>query len=287
MDKKIALVLEGGGMRGAYTAGCLSWLIKENIKFDSHYGISTGAVYLCSYLLGEQRYLYELSNKYIAGKEAIGLNAFLREGRIVAYDYLFDYMLPQEFGFDNAELLEVGKTVDAKIGLYSLNECKTVYRQVKDLDINMQYLKASASLPIIGKPVEIDGVKYLDGGITDMIPIQEAINDNNTNFLIITTKPKGYVRKAANKFLTTAMKMSFPDYPQIYEDYKIRHLNYAKQIHLIENEVDHNKAIYMYPSETIDVSRLKGDPDDLQRLYDLGISDMEKRCEDIFTMMQK
>ena len=97
---KTSLVLEGGGMRGAYTAGALSWLIDNNIEFDNAYGISTGAVHLCNFLLKDKKNLFDFSTKYITDKNAIGVRSIIRSGHLVDYDYLFNDLMIDKIGFD-------------------------------------------------------------------------------------------------------------------------------------------------------------------------------------------
>ncbi len=277
MKKKVSLVLEGGGMRGAYTAGCLAWLIDNNIEFDAHYGISTGALHMCSYLLKNKEYLHELSTKYIADKSAIGFRSLFREGRIVSYDHLFNVVLEKKVGYDFKAVSEIKK--NAKVGLYDMDLGKTVYYPIEE--VGKDELKAACSLPIIGKVVESKGRKFLDGGITEMIPITPSIYDANDRHLVITTKPGDYVRKPAKKIVVDYMRLCYPECPEISDDYNIRHLNYVKQINLIKELVDRKDAVYMYPSETVKVSRLSGNPETLNRLYELGYSDMEKKKEEI------
>ncbi|MBR4422443.1 MAG: patatin family protein, partial [Erysipelotrichaceae bacterium] len=244
MKHKTALVLEGGGLRGAYTAGALSWLIDQEISFDSAYGISTGAVWLTNYLMKSKENLKSFSTKYITDKRIVGLKPLLRCGRLVDCEYLFDEIMTKELGFDIAPLREI-KT-DAKIGVYVLEEGKTEYLPVKEIE--MQELKASTSLPILGQVFESHGRHLLDGGITDMIPIEQAIADGCDRCLVITTKPGDYVRKPAKKFVVSVMKRSYPQCENISRDYEIRHLNYQKQIALIKELQSEEKAVYVYPS---------------------------------------
>ena len=279
---KTSLVLEGGGLRGAYTAGALAWLIDNDIEFDCCYGISTGAVYLINFLMKSKNNLHEFSTKYINDKRNIGLKSIVKTGRIVDYDFLFDELLPQELNFDLSPLKSIKEK--GKIGLYSLKEGRTIYKTTKDCD--MQLLKAATSLPIIGKIVEYDGDEYFDGGITDMIPVNEAVNDGCNKFLIITTKPADYVRKPAKKFVVSLMKRMYPMCSQISVDYRERHLNYLKQIDLIKKLEKENKAIYMYPSRTSKVTRLSGSHEQLEELYNLGYQDMEDRKEEILKLFK-
>lgn len=283
MSKKISLVLEGGGMRGAYTAGCLSWLIDEGIEFDYAYGISTGAVHLTSYLFKNKDFLYEMSTEVIAEKSVQGLPALLREGSFVAYNRMFNYYLKGKMGFDIKDVIGKTKT-KAKYGVYCLNENKTIYLDLKDM--NMTLLKACCSLPIIGKVVKYEDKEYLDGGITKMIPIEEAINDDCSDHLIITTKPIDYVRKQAHPFVVKLMSWVYKKCPQISIDYANRHLNYNKQIALIKELEESGHALYRYPTKESKVSRLGGDKEELVKLYELGRSDMENSREQIYNLIK-
>lgn len=280
---KTSLVLEGGGLRGAYTAGALSWLIDQGIEFDHAYGISTGAVWLANYLMKSKENLYDYSVEGITDKRIIGLKALLRCGRIVDYDFLFDHIMIEEKGFDIAPLKKC-KT-KAYVGLYDLGIGKTEYHPIQEM--NIQQLKASTSLPIIGKIVIDGGKELLDGGITDMIPISRSIEDGCNRNLIITTKPGDFERKPAKGAVVQLMKMTYPQCLNISEDYRIRHLNYQKQISLIKELVEKKEAVYVYPSRSSNVTRLGGRKEDLDELFALGRSDMEARKEEIFTLLKK
>ena len=283
MKHKTALVLEGGGLRGAYTAGALSWLIDHEISFDSAYGISTGAVWLSNYLMKSKENLKSFSTRYITDKRIVGIKPLLRCGRLVDCEYLFDVIMAKELGFDISPLKEI--ETDAKIGVYVLEEGKTEYLPLKTCD--MQELKASTSLPILGQVFESHGRHLLDGGITDMIPIEQAVSEGCDRCLIITTKPGDYVRKPAKKFVVNVMKLSYPQCENISHDYEIRHLNYQKQISLIKDLQEQNKAVYVYPSRTSKVTRLGGSVEELEELYDLGYADMEANKESIMALLKK
>ena len=279
---KTSLVLEGGGMRGAYTAGALAWLIDQGIEFDCCYGISTGAVHMVSFLMKSKEFLYELPVNKITDPRIVGIRPFLRCGRIVDYDYLFDVILAKEENYDISPLKDCK---DGQIGLYSLSKGKTFYHSTKD--ISMKLLEASTSLPILGTIVKEDGEEYLDGGITDRIPIQKAVDDGCKRHLIITTKPGDYERKPAKPFVVWLMKKSYPQCENISEDYKIRHINYMKQINMIKDLEEKKEAVYIYPSRHSNVTRLGGSFEELDALYKLGYSDMENRKEEILSLFKK
>lgn len=283
MKIKTSLVLEGGGMRGVYTAGALTWLIDNGIEFDNAYGISTGAVHLCNFLMKDKKNLFDFAVDYITDKKAMFLPAILRSGCIVDYDYLFNDLLVNKVHYSLAKLQET-KT-NGKIGVYDLAVGKTIYINIKDMNLNE--LKASTSLPLIGKVVKEKGREILDGGITDMIPIEPSINDGCNRHLIITTKPGDYVRKPANKFVVKLMASVYSKCSNIGKDYEIRHLNYQKQISAIKDLEKNHEAVYVYPSKTSKVTRLGGKREELIELFELGRSDMEARKEEIFKLLGK
>ena len=280
---KTSLVLEGGGLRGAYTAGALTWLIDNNIEFDASYGISTGAVYLCNFLMGAKDALKDYSVYGITDKRRQGPKAILRCGKLVDYTYLFDQILAVEKKFDITPLKTCKN--EGFVGLYELSQGKTCYYSTREL--TYKELQASTSLPILGETVIEKGRKILDGGITDMIPIKKAVEDGCNRHLIITTKPGDYVRKPANGFVVWLMKAIYSECENISKDYKIRHLNYLDQIDTIKELEEKKEAVYVYPSGKSNVTRLGGSSEELMDLFKLGYSDMEAKREAIEALIAK
>lgn len=280
---KLGLVLEGGGMRGAYTAGCLAWMIQNNIVTDYGIGISMGALHLCTYFLKDVDMLRKTSVEYMSNKNIIGIRALLREGRYVGYDYTFEELLKKDLHYDVRPLRE--NKVDLEMGLYDMEECKTVFYSSQDLDDELQMVKAACVLPIAGNIQTFNGKPYLDGGITVMIPIERAIEQGCDRNIVIVTKPEGYVRKPAGAFMRWFMKANYPKHPKMVHDYTHRHENYNRQMALIGDEVEKGKAVLIRPSQTIDVKRFSGDPENLEKLFELGLHDMESHREEIFKLI--
>ena len=281
LDKKIALVMEGGGMRGAYTAGALTWLIDNGIDFSSSYGISSGAFYLCGYLMHNRDFLYDCSTNGVTDKRYLFLPGLLRSGKVVDYDFLFNQILVKEKHMDLSPLKDLDR--EGFIGLYDLTIGKTIYVSTRDIDVDL--LKAAASLPILGKLVKYGYKEYFDGGITKMIPIEKAVEDGCEKFLIITTKPENYVRKPAKKPIIQLMKVMYPQCPQISKDYAVRHINYNRQIELIKSLAQEKKAVFCFPTKESKVTRIGGTFEQLDDLFKLGYSDMEQRKESFFELI--
>lgn len=148
---KLGLVLEGGGMRGAYTAGCLAWMIDNNIEVDYGVGISSGAMHLASYFMKNKHYLYEFSVTCVSDSRNIGLRPVLREGRYVGYKFMFDEVVYGKNKYSTQELID--DDVDFHIGLYDLDAGDTLFFDKNYLDKEGQIMKASCSLPIAASVV--------------------------------------------------------------------------------------------------------------------------------------
>lgn len=282
---KLGLVLEGGGMRGAYTAGCLAWMIDNQIEVDYGIGISMGALHLCTYLLKDTKMLHLTGVTYMSDSHIIGLSPLLREKRYVGYNYVFEQLLKKELHYSTEPIRQ--QQMDMEIGVYDLEQSKTIFKNASDLDDEMIMIKAACVLPIAGHIVDYQGKRYLDGGITVMVPIERALEKGCDKNIIIVTKPEGYVRKAAGALMRWMMKFNYPKYPKMVYDYTHRHENYAIQMKKVSDEVEAKKAVLIRPSKTIPVKRFSGDPENLQKLYDLGYADMEAKKEEILNLIQQ
>ncbi len=281
--ERYGLVLEGGGVRGAYTAGALAWLNDNGISFDYSVGISSGAVYLCCYLMHDNKTSYMMSAHYAADPSVVGVQALLRSGYYVDYEKIFDEFLRGREGMTLQPLID--ENPDMEVGVYDLSQGKTVFLGPKDLDPDLKLLRGTCALPVASAVVEYNGHRVLDGGITKMIPIERALEKGCTKFMVITTKPADYVRKPASPIVKAMMKYLYRECPQAAKDYEVRHLNYYKQIGLVNSLAEEGKAIHVYPSRTIKASRWKADEKNTEALYALGYSDMEARAEEIKAFM--
>ncbi len=283
--EKIGLVLEGGGVRGAYTAGALAWLSDNGIAFDYGVGISSGAVYLCCYEMNNRQIPYNMSVHYASEPETVGLKALMKEGYYVAYRRIFEEDLKGKEGMTLQPLID--KNPNIEIGAYVLEHGRTEYFGPKEMDAGMELLLGSCALPVASAVIEYNGMHLLDGGITKMIPIERAQEQGCTKFLVITTKPADYVRKPSSKLIRFVMRHIYKEYPQVEKDYAVRHLNYYKQIGIVKDLVAEGKAIHVLPSQNIKVSRFKGDEENCQKLYDLGYTDMQARKDEILAFIKK
>ena len=282
--EKIGLVLEGGGVRGAYTAGALQWLGDNGIKFDYYVGISSGAAYLCCYLADRPDAAKNLATVYASDPEVVGLHSLFTTGHFVDYNKVFDDELIAKDHLSMDKILK--EKPDLEIGAYDLEKGCTEYFGTDDLDEKMMVVRGAASLPIASAIIDFKGRKLLDGGITKMIPIERALEQGCTKCIVIMTKPRDYVRKPASKLIQLAMKFVYRKWPQVAKDYAVRHENYYKQVGIVNDLVKEGKCIDVRPTRTVAVSRWKGDPEKCNELYQLGYDDMEALKGQIFAFMK-
>ena len=276
---KTGLVLEGGGLRGAYTAGVLSWFLDNQIKVDYAAGISSGAEHMCSYLQEDKEMLKEVSVKWAGSATKVGIEPLIKEGSLVGYDYLFDYILKEIIPL-NLEKLKKTK-VYAEFGIYDLEVCKTIWVTVKEMDEDFKLLKAACTLPLAGKPVEYQGKKYIDGGVTTMIPVQRSIDYGCDRHVVVTTKDASFVRKPTGFLTNSLIKTVYRKYPALIKDLYARTEVYYNERALVDRLVEEQKCLYLYPSVDLGVGRFSGSYKELEALYELGYQDCENKKEEI------
>ena len=159
------------------------------------------------------------------------------------------------------------------------------YIKLKDMETDVEYVRASSSLPLVSRNVEINGNKYLDGGMADSIPIKRSEADGNVKNIVVMTKPVGY-RREKEKALA-AFKARYIKYPKVYELMRDRHIVYNETVDYIEKKASEKKLILLRPLDDIYIDRLEKDSDKLTALYNEGYKEAEKRYDEIIEYLNK
>ena len=281
--KKYALVTEGGGKRGAYTAGCLKWLIDHNIEFDSCNAISATAVFNSYFLAKDTKALETISTKLLNDKQNIGIIPVFREFQLMGYNFMFNHLLKREAPLDFEKVKQAkGKL---QFGVYSKEEAKLVWVDNEMLAKHPGYLQASCVLPVAGRSVKIDKKHYLDGGIETMMPIFHAQATGNELFFCITTKHESYIREPNGKLLSFIINLLYFRYPKMIASINKRVEIYYQEMGRIEELIKDKKALLMRPSKLLNVSRLSASTKDLEELFEMGYQDCENRKEEIIMFL--
>ena len=276
---KTALVLEGGGLRGAYTAGVCAWLVEQNIEFDVLIGISSGAMYAACTAMKDVKMLHDISVNASVEKGNIGVEAFLREGTPVGYNRMFKDILLKRLGFDVAKFRQVKPLVE--YGIYRLSQQKTIWMNQHDMDDQIQYMQAACTLPIAGRNVKIDGELWMDGGVTTMVPVERALYHGVDHMLVVVTKPKSFVRKDNSPFIQFLLDVLYWRYRKLLREFRERKGVYNREMELARDLEQQGQAILLQPSRDFGAKRFKATYDQVQAMYDLAKSDCDARKEEI------
>lgn len=270
--KDTALVLEGGGMRGIYTAGVLEYFLDNEINFPYVAGVSAGACHAFSYISKQKGRNKRIMIDYINDKRYLSVGNYFREKSLFGMNFIFDEIPNNldKFDYDNFEK----STSDFYIGVTDILSGESIYynkREVKDPNI---IARASSSLPFFSPVVKYEDKMLLDGAVSDPIPIEKAIRDGYDKFVVVLTRNLGY-RKPKAKMLGLARRL-YGKYPNLIKLMETRHEVYNKQLDLIDELEKQGKAIVIRPSEKLQVDRFTKDKSKLEVLYKLGYLDGEK-----------
>lgn len=277
MIKNTALVLEGGGFRGIFTAGILEVFLEKNLFFESVYGVSAGAAYGVSYL-SQQAGRNIAVNDYIGDRRYCSLNNLIRKGSLFSWDFIYEE-IPQliiPFGYDvlknSPSMFYVGTSncLTGESEFFLLNEVdKKDFRTV---------LAASSSLPLIAPIVSYNGKLLLDGGLSDSIPFEYALNHGHKRAVVILTQPKNYIKEPM-KF-GPLFKWYYRKYPKVYEMLQNRSEQYNASVHRLEKLEKEGTVYVIRPEEKLEVSRLENKPCKTAKVYAEAMELARRKIED-------
>ncbi len=267
-----ALILEGGGMRGAYTAGVLDCWLDHGLLLRDVYGVSAGACQACSYLCRQKGRAIRIWVKYSGDKRFASFSSWLRTGDYFNADFNYHQIPDVLEPIDNAAYLKNGGRLYAVVT--EANTGKAAYLPVQDMRRDVALVQASSSLPLLSRPVNIGGKAYLDGGVADSIPLAQAIRDGFTRNVLVLTQPAGY-RKQPNRAMPL-IALKYRRHPGFVQVMRSRHTNYNETLDLIDREQAAGRAFVIRPESDPGVGRLEHDPARLQALYDTAYAQAER-----------
>ena len=280
---KLGRVLEGGGMRGMYTAGILDVLMENEIVVDGIVGVSAGTVFGCNYKSKQIGRTIRYNKKYCKDPRYGSMKSLLKTGDIFDKDFCYN-RLPKELDpFDYKTFTE--NPMEFYATCTDANTGKAFYKRCYNGDDKeMEWFRASASMPLVSKVVEIDGGAYLDGGIADSIPIRWMQEKGFEKNIVILTRPEGY-RKSKNRLLWL-MRIALHKYPNMIKAMKNRHINYNESLDEVFRLRKEGKVLLFCPDAGMDVSRTESDPDKLEEAYRMGKKHAFARLEEIRAFMK-
>lgn len=279
---KTGLILEGGGQRGIFTAGVLDIFMENGITFDGVIGVSAGSIHGCSYMSNQKGRSIRYNKKYCKDPRFMSFQSFLKTGDIVGADFCYRE-LPDELDLYDHDAFYKNPT-EFYVTCSNVDTGKAEYILLKDMKKEIEYLRASASLPYFSKIVEINGKKYLDGGCTDSVPVQAFRKMGFEKNVVILTRQAGYVKSPEQKALP---KLFYRKYPAFANALLNRHNDYNKTMELI-NQLEQDGSLFVIrPSAAPSIGRMEKDPEKIQELYDLGQQDAQRILPSLIEWMKK
>ena len=265
---KTGLVLEGGGVRGIYTAGVLDVFMDKGLTFDGLIGVSAGAIHGCSYLSGQKGRSLRYYKNYVADPRFMSFRSLIKTGDLVGVDFCY-HELPDRLDiYDHEAFLRNPTPYYAVCSNVDTGEAE--YIRITDMRAEIDVLRASASLPFCSRIVEFGGRRYLDGGCTDSIPIEKFREMGYGKNVIVLTRPMDYRKKPMNMHLVKAF---YRKYPKFVEALSRRHIRYNETVEKIL-ELEKAGAVFVIrPRQPLEVGRLEKDPEKVQQVYNHGRAD--------------
>ena len=264
------LVLEGGGLRGVYTAGVLRFFMEKELYFPYVIGVSMGACNAANYISRQPERNRIVNIRYVNEFRYLSYCRLFMKGELFGMDFIFDTIPNILIPFD----YETFKKNKAKC-ITVVMDCSTgkpIYYEKDELeDDYLKILQASCSLPFIAKPVYYKGLTLMDGGLADSIPVRRSIDDGNDKNVLILTRPEGYRKKVSHYSLPA--RLFYPGYKGLQKNIKNRHINYNKTMDLIDQEEQKGNLFVIRPRFPINAGRVERNKDKLYMAYDQGYYD--------------
>lgn len=275
---KIGLVLEGGAMRGMYTAGVLDVFLDEKIKIDGIIGVSAGVLFGVNYLSNQRGRAIRYNKKYSKDKRYMGIHSLIKTGNIINKDFAY-YEVPTKLDVFDQETYSKSN-IPFYATVTNVETGKAEYIEVKDVFKQMELLRATSAMPFVSRIVEIEGQKYLDGAIADSIPIEKMQSLGYDKLIVVLTKPLNYRKKRRGQ---TLIKIGYRKYPNFAKTMQNRYKTYNDTIEKIIDMEKNSQIFVIRPSKKVKMGRIEKDPNKLQEMYDLGIND----CKSIMKKLKK
>lgn len=281
---KKGLILEGGAMRGLFTAGVLDVLMENGVTFDGAVGVSAGAAFGCNIKSHQAGRVLRYNTRFCSDKRYCGMSSLLKTGNIYSTEFCYgDVPLKYDpFDFETYEkdpMEFYTVSTDVETG-------KPVYHKYSGMsDGGFDWIRASASMPLVSRIVEINGQKLLDGGISDSIPVEFFESLGYDRNVAVLTQPKTY-RKGKNR-LMPLIRLKYRKYPRFIEAVANRHVMYNAETALVSEKETQGSLFVIRPERPLSVGKVEKDPEKLKEAYETGRRVAEERFEALTEYLNK
>ena len=279
---KKGLILEGGAMRGMFTAGVIDVMMEHDIVFDGAIGVSAGAVFGCNYKSHQIGRSLRYNTKFCQDPRYASFRSLLTTGDLYGADFCYNE-IPNKLDPFDLETYQ-NSPMEFYVVCTDVETGKPVYQKCMTGDAHdILWMRASASMPLVSRIVEVDGYKLLDGGISDSIPIRQFQKLGYDRNIIILTQPLDYV-KPKNQ-MVPLLRVMMRKYPNLVRTMRFRHDIYNATTAYIRKLEQKGRVLVIRPEAPLGIARVEHDPKELTRVYQLGRDVAEKRLEEMQTFL--
>ena len=264
---KRGLVLEGGAMRGLFTTGITDVMMEAGVEPDGLIGVSAGAAFGCNYKSRQPGRAIRYNKRFARDKRYCSWQSWLKTGDL--YNAEFGYhIVPAKYDiFDDKAFNE--NPMEFYVVCTDVTTGKAVYKQLKEsTPLTYDWIRASASMPLASKVVELEGQKVLDGGVADSIPLEYFERIGYDRNVVILTQPEGFVKE--RNPLMPLMRIALRHYPNMIKAMDTRHLMYNRQLEYVRQAEREGRCLVIRPETAIPIGHISHDPEEMQRVYEMG-----------------
>lgn len=285
-QQKTGLVAEGGGMKCAYNAGVLDAFLEEGISFDYCIGVSAGAGNLASYLAGQKGRNLRFFTEHTHSSHYFGLKSLLKTGNLFGLQYIYGE-LTKSGGKDPLDYPAIMRNPsDYRVVVTNALTGKPEYfgkDMLKQDDYRL--IMASSAIPVACRPVELNGVPYFDGGLSDAIPFRRALEEGCSRLVIILSKNRDYVRKPQGMRLL--YRYACRKYPNVVREIEQMYTVYNETLQAVFALEREGKAFVFAPSEPLHVGTYSMNEQEERALYALGLRDFAAQKDKLRAFLEQ
>lgn len=264
---KYGLVLEGGAMRGMFTAGVTDVLMENGFEFDGAVGVSAGAAFGCNVKSGQRGRAIRYNTRFCKDKRFCSFASLVKTGDMFGAEFCY-HTIPEKLDKFDFEAYNRSK-MEFYVVCTDVVTGKAVYKSLPVADNDcLEWIRASASMPLASRIVSVGGRKLLDGGITDSIPLEFMEKQGYERNLVILTQPRGYVKQPTKAI--PMMKVALRKYPKLINAAQHRHEMYNEELKFVTNAEKQGRAFVIAPPEGLPVGHVEHDANVLQEVYRIG-----------------
>lgn len=273
---KTALVLEGGALRGLFSAGVMDVMMEAGISFDAAVGVSAGAAFGSNFVSKQPGRSIRYNKRFAKDWRYCSFRSWLKTGDLFGAQFAY-HELPTQLDIFDCEAYD-NNPMDFYVVCTDVETGEAVYKKCDKAGHEFfDWVRASASMPVVSRAVSLEGRKLLDGGVADSIPLQFIENEGYHHNVVVLTQPPGYQKK--RNPLMPIMRIGLRKHPRMVKALDERHIMYNEQLRHVARQVEKGQAFVIQPDAPLPIGHTSHDPEEMQKVYDIGREKAERMMQ--------